>query len=152
MTRVPTAALAAIGLLAGFGVAVASGSRPLGGVVLAVFGLACIAIWVDRHGPRAAGLLTAVGLSAFALSHLLGLLIGAWPAVTVVTGAMAAICWAVSDSPHRLREAGDRPHAIGSRGSVAADQDRLDPRRPGTSHVLIETVPEMHGVPRRDSG
>ncbi|HET9720842.1 MAG TPA: hypothetical protein VFP55_12255 [Solirubrobacteraceae bacterium] len=98
LERVPTAPLAAVGLLAGFGVAVASGSRPLGGLVLAAFGLTCIAIWLRRDGRRTALRLTAVGLLAFALSHVLGLLIHPWPAVLLVAAVTAAICWRESDS------------------------------------------------------
>lgn len=97
-TRLPTAPLAAAGLIAGYGVAVASGSRPLGGVVLAGFGLACIAIWLRRDGRRTAAILTATGLLAFALSHALGLVIGGWPAVLIAAAATAAACWRLSDS------------------------------------------------------
>jgi hypothetical protein len=96
--RLPTAALAAAGLIAGFAVATATGSRPLGGIVLAAFGLSCIAAWRTRHPPARTAGLTAVGLLAFALSHLLGLLIGAWPAV-FVTAALTAVCyWQASDA------------------------------------------------------
>ncbi len=96
--RIATAPLAAAGLIAGFGVAVSSGSRPAGGLVLAAFGIGCIVIWVRRDGTRVAAGLTAAGLGAFALSHVLGLVIGAWPSVLLVAAAMAAICWRVSDS------------------------------------------------------
>ena len=96
--RVMTAPIAATGLVAGFGVAVASGSRPLGGVVLAACGLACIAVWMRRDGRRITIQLTAAGLLAFALSHVLGLVIGAWPSVLVVAAATAALCWRLSDS------------------------------------------------------
>jgi hypothetical protein len=96
--RVPTAPIAAGGLIAGFGVADATGSRPLGGVVLAAFGLTCVAVWAHRDGRRTAGRLTAAGLLAFAISHLLGLVIGAWPSVLVVSAATAALCWWLSDS------------------------------------------------------
>jgi hypothetical protein len=96
--RVLTAPLAAAGLIAGFGVAIASGSRPLGGVVLAAFGLACIVVWLRRDGRRTTVWLTVAGLLAFALSHVLGLVIGAWPAVLVVAAATGAVCWRVSDS------------------------------------------------------
>jgi hypothetical protein len=96
--RVMTAPIAATGLVAGFGVAIASGSRPLGGVVLAGCGLACIAVWLRRDGRRVATQLTAAGLAAFALSHVLGLVIGAWPSVIVVAAATAALCWRVSDA------------------------------------------------------
>jgi hypothetical protein len=100
--RVPTAPIAAAGLVAGFGVAVVTGSRPLGGTVLAACGLACLAIWLRRDGRRIAVQLTAAGLLAFAFSHLLGLLIGAWPSVLVVAAGTAALCWRLSDSRRRL--------------------------------------------------
>lgn len=98
MPRTPTAALAAGSLIGGYAVAVASGSRPLGGVVLAAGGLSCAAIWTRRHGPRTAVELTGVGLAAFALSHLLGLAIGAWPGVLSVSTATAAVVWVRSDA------------------------------------------------------
>jgi hypothetical protein len=93
-----TAPIAAAGLIAGYAVAVATGSRPLGGVVLAACGLVCVAIWMRRDGRRTAALLTAVGLFAFALSHVLALAIGAWPAVLLVAAGTAAACWRVSDA------------------------------------------------------
>ena len=96
--QAPTALLSAAGLIAGFGVADATGSRPLGGVVLAGFGVTCIYIWLRRDDPRTAVRLTGAGLAAFAASHLLGRLIGAWPAVLLVSGATAWACWRGSDS------------------------------------------------------
>ena len=96
--RAPTAPLAAFGLIAGFAVAVGSGSRPLGGLVMAACGLTCIAVWVRRDGRRTAAWLTAAGLIAFAISHLLGLVIGAWPSVIVVSAVTAALCRRLSDS------------------------------------------------------
>ncbi|HET8976538.1 MAG TPA: hypothetical protein VFN87_00170 [Solirubrobacteraceae bacterium] len=96
--RVPTAPLAATGLIAGFGDAVASGSRPLGGVVMAAFGLSCIAVWLRRDSRRVAAQLTGIGLLAFALSHVLGRVIGAWPSVLVVSAVTAGFCWWLSDS------------------------------------------------------
>lgn len=95
-----TAPISAVGLIAGFAVALASGSRALGGVVLACCGLWCIAIWLRRDGRRTAVRLTVVGLLAFALSHVLGLVIGAWPAVFLAAAATAAACWRLSDA-HR---------------------------------------------------
>lgn len=94
----PTAPIAAAGLIAGFGVAVASGSRPLGGVVLAGCGLSCLAVWLHRDGRRTAAGLTVAGLSAFAASHVLGHAIGSWPAVFVVSAVTAGLCWRYSDS------------------------------------------------------
>lgn len=104
MRRDPaTAPLAAAGFILGFGVADASGSRALGGIVLAVFGLWCIAIWLRRDGRRAAAWLTGAGLLAFALSHVLGLVIGAWPAVLLTAAVTAWAYWRLSDAPARAR-------------------------------------------------
>lgn len=94
----PTAPLAAAGLIAGYGVAAASGSRPLGGAVLAGFGLTCMSVWLRRDGIRTTVILTGVGLSAFALSHVVALLTGAWLAVLLAAAAAAAASWKLSDS------------------------------------------------------
>jgi hypothetical protein len=94
----PTAPLAAAGLIAGYGVAAATGSRPLGGAVLAAFGLACVWVWLGRDGVRTTVVLTGVGLAAFALSHVIALLTGPWPAVLIAAVAAAAISWRLSDS------------------------------------------------------
>jgi hypothetical protein len=98
MARIATAPIAAGGLIGGFAVAVATGSRPLGGVVLAACGCACIAVWLRRDGRRTAVVLTVAGVLAFAASHVLGLAIGAWPAVLLVSAATAGLCWQQSDS------------------------------------------------------
>jgi hypothetical protein len=95
---IPSAPIAAAGLIAGYAVASATGSRPLGGAVLAASGLVCISIWLERDGRRTAGKLTAIGLGAFALSHVLALAIGAWPAVLVAAAGTAAACQRLSDS------------------------------------------------------
>jgi hypothetical protein len=105
----PTAPLAAAGLIAGYAVAAASGSRPLGGVVLAAFGLACIWVWLGRDTVRTTLILTGVGLLAFALSHVVALLTGPWPAVLLAAAAVAAASWRLSDS--RRWSAGSRTQA-----------------------------------------
>jgi hypothetical protein len=79
---------------------VASGSRPLGGFVLAAFGLSCMAVWARRDGTRVTAGLTAAGLLGFALSHGLALAIGAWPSVLVVSAGVAGLCWRLSDRHH----------------------------------------------------
>ena len=53
--------------------------------MLAGFGLTCVAAPCD--GRAAAARLTGAGLLAFAASHALGHLVGAWPAVFVVIAA-----------------------------------------------------------------
>jgi tetrahydromethanopterin S-methyltransferase subunit C len=105
LASLPTAPLAASGLIAGFAVAQASGSRPLGGVVLGAFGLGCIAVWLARDERVVAAKLTGVGLSMFVLSHLLGLAIGAWPSVLLSAGVVALACDRLSDAPARARRA-----------------------------------------------
>src|SRR5262245_41229094 len=94
----PTAPLAAAGLIAGYAVAAASGSRPLGGVVLAASGLACVWVWLGRDGTRTTVVLTTVGLLASVLSHVMALLIGPWPAVLLAAVAAGAASWRLSDS------------------------------------------------------
>jgi hypothetical protein len=102
--RLATAPIAAAALILGYGVAVLSGSRALGGVVLVCVWAVCAAIWLRRDGGGAAARLTGIGLIAFALSHIFGLLIGAWPAVVVSAAAVAYASWRVSDS-RRTRSA-----------------------------------------------
>src|SRR4029077_16659467 len=92
------APIAAVGLIAGYAVAAASGSRPLGGAVLAAFGLACVWVWLGRDGVRTTVNLTGVGLSAFAMSHVVALLTGPWPAVLLAAAAAAAASWRPADS------------------------------------------------------
>ena len=106
--RIPTAPIAAAGLVAGYAVAAGTGSRPLGGLVLTVFGLGCLSIWLRRDGRRTAALLTIAGLSAFAFSHVLAQAIGAWPAVLLVAVVVALVCWQVSDVRAGLGAFGSR--------------------------------------------
>ncbi len=98
MRPVPTAPVAAGSLIVGFGVAVASGSRPLGGVVMLAGGVWCMRAWTLRHGPRTAVELTAVAFTAFVVSHVLALAIGAWPSVLAVSAVTAAVTWLRADS------------------------------------------------------
>jgi hypothetical protein len=112
MRALPTAPLAAGSLIVSYGVVDASGSRPLGGVVLAVGGLCCIEIWRRRHGMRTAAQLGATGFAAFVVSHLLALALGPWPAMLIVAAATAAAAWVLADS--RLLES---PTALAFRAS-----------------------------------
>jgi hypothetical protein len=57
-------------------------------------------VWLRRDGARVTAQLTVAGVSAFALSHVLGHVIGAWPSVLVVSAVTAALCWRLSDA-HR---------------------------------------------------
>jgi len=95
---IPTAPIAAGSLIAGYAVAAGTGSRPLGGLVLLIGGGCCIGMWNRRHGVRTAARLASAGLAAFILSHVLALAIGAWPAVLLVSAAMALLAWTQADS------------------------------------------------------
>jgi di/tricarboxylate transporter len=99
LSSYPTAPLAAASLIGGYAVAVSTGSRSLGGVVLAAGGLTCVRVWAIRRDKRTAAQLAAVGLTAFVLSHVLALAIGAWPAALLVSGATATIVWLRADAP-----------------------------------------------------
>jgi hypothetical protein len=94
----PTAPIAAGSLIAGYAVAAGTGSRPLGGVVLLAGGLWCVRQWLLRNDARTATELACVGLAAFVLSHVLARSIGAWPAVLLVSAAMALAAWLRADA------------------------------------------------------
>jgi hypothetical protein len=98
MRAVPTAPIAAASLIVAYAVAVSTGSRPLGGIVLALGGLWCIQAWRRRHGARTAAMLACVGLGAFIVSHVLALATGAWPAVLLVSAVVAAVTWTQADA------------------------------------------------------
>jgi hypothetical protein len=98
MRSIPTAPVAAASLIVGYAVAVASGSRPIGGVVLLIGGIWCIRVWNHRHGAKRAGALAAVAFIAFVASHLIALVIGAWPSVVLVSGVVAMTVWVYADS------------------------------------------------------
>jgi hypothetical protein len=109
----PTAPIAAGVFVLSYGVVAITGSRPLGGVVLAVGGLCCVQMWSRRHGPRTAAELACVGLGAFVLSHVLALAIGAWPSVLLLAAASATVVWRRADSrpPASARGLAFRPRA-----------------------------------------
>ncbi|MFG2788765.1 hypothetical protein [Streptomyces sp. NPDC048419] len=97
MARVPSAVVAAGGLVGGYGVARWTGKRELGGVVLAAAGVAAASQWRERAGGVAAGALSAGYVAAFGASHPLAKKVGAWPAVFGVAGVVGLASWAVAD-------------------------------------------------------
>lgn len=97
MAKVPAAAVAAGGLIGGYGVARWTKKRQLGGVVLATAGVAAAQQWRQQAGGKAAGALTAAYVAAFAGSHPLAKKVGAWPSVFGVAGAVALASWVVAD-------------------------------------------------------
>jgi hypothetical protein len=98
MRPFPTWPIAAGALVLGFAVADLSGSRPLGGVVLFLGGLACGLRWRVLLGLGRALALVVAFLAGFVLAHPLGHAIGAWPAVLIVALVVGGIAWRVTDS------------------------------------------------------
>ena len=97
MRVVPSSLVAALTLVLGYAVAAGTGVRPLGGVVL-LAGLAfCWVLWSARAGTTTAVTLVVAFGVAFAGSHLLALVISAWPSVLVVAGLMAGLAWLLAD-------------------------------------------------------
>jgi len=97
--RFRVAALAAATLVVGFAVASVTGSRALGGVVLVVGAVACSWLMGRLVGaPRTVAALAGVFV-LFVLSHLLGRIIGAWPAVVLVAAVAGWLTFAVSARP-----------------------------------------------------
>lgn len=82
--------LTAVALILGFAVAQATGNRTLGGLAMAVVALLSATL-MFRSGARWGIVLAgSVFLAAFALSHPLGNLIGAWPAVILASAIAGA--------------------------------------------------------------
>lgn len=94
----PTAPIAAGSFLLGYGVVVETGSRPLGGIVLLAGEVWCARAWQRRHDTRTAAELIGVVAAGFVASHLLGLAIGAWPAVAVCAAGVGAAAWVRADA------------------------------------------------------
>ncbi|MBM6621701.1 hypothetical protein JTF08_08790 [Micrococcaceae bacterium RIT802] len=89
MSSIATATLTTAGLIGGFQTARTTGSRPLGGAVLAATGAAAFASCRKDAGTGRAAAVTATYLVGFGASHPLAKKIGAWPAVYAVAGATA---------------------------------------------------------------
>ncbi|WP_424213628.1 hypothetical protein ACN20G_16955 [Streptomyces sp. BI20] len=95
--RIPTAAIASVGLIGGYGVARFTKKRPLGGLVLGAAGVAAGLRWHRVGGAPAVAGLGTLYLAGFAGSHPLAKRIGAWPAVLAVTATVSAAAWFASD-------------------------------------------------------
>lgn len=94
-------------LVVGFGVAQASGVRPLGGVVLALGAGWCALRWRRTVGMARTAGLVAFYLAAFVASHLIADTVGTWGAVFLVAALVGLAALLVADIP-------------ASRGAVAA--------------------------------
>jgi hypothetical protein len=91
-TAIPTVAAATF--LAGFGAAQLTGVRAIGGIVLLAGGAWCAWAALRVAGPAATAALVGIALALFVVSHPVGHVIGAWPAVglsAVLVAAAAAV-------------------------------------------------------------
>jgi uncharacterized membrane protein YjjB (DUF3815 family) len=87
--------VAAASFLAGFGVAELTGVRAIGGLVLLAGGAWCARAAFRLAGGAAATALVIAAVALFVVSHLLGHLIGAWPAVIVSAALVAMVAAAI---------------------------------------------------------
>jgi hypothetical protein len=90
--------VAAGSLLAGFGLAQATGVRALGGVVLIAGAGWCALRWRHTAGPARTGALLLVYIGAFVGAHVIADPVGAWPAVLIAASVTGLAVWAVADA------------------------------------------------------
>lgn len=90
--------VAAGSLLAGFGVAQATGVRALGGIVLVAGAGWCATRWRSRVGTGRTVALLLVYLVAFIGAHVIADPVGAWPAVLIVASITGLAVWALADA------------------------------------------------------
>ena len=95
--RLPTWPVAAGSLVLGFGVAQATGVRPLGGAVLIAGAGWCAWRWRQQAGTPTAVGLAALYVGAFAASHVIADGVGAWPAVAIVSAVVGVSAWVLAD-------------------------------------------------------
>jgi hypothetical protein len=86
-------------LVVGFGVAQATGVRPLGGIVLAAGAGWCALRWRRSVGIGRAAALVGVYLAAFVASHLIADTVGTWGAVFLVAAVVGLAVLLVADLP-----------------------------------------------------
>jgi hypothetical protein len=86
-------------LIVGFGVAQATGVRPLGGIVLALGAGWCALRWRRSVGTARAVALVVVYLAAFVASHLIADTVGTWGAVFLVSALVGIAVALVADLP-----------------------------------------------------
>ncbi|GAA2299985.1 hypothetical protein Scani_71590 [Streptomyces caniferus] len=97
MAGIPTAVVAAGGLVGGYATARWTKKRPLGGVALAAAGAVAARGWRQKAGNATAAALSGAYVAAFAGSHPLAKKIGAWPSVFTVAGGVALASWVAVD-------------------------------------------------------
>ena len=99
MRDLPTWPVAAGSFALGFGVAQATGVRPLGGLVLVAGAGWCAVRWRERVGLPTTLALLALYLAAFVASHLIADALGTWGSVALVSALVGLAAWALADRP-----------------------------------------------------
>ncbi len=97
MSRIPTAPVAASGLIAGFAAGRYLHRRDLAGIICAAALAWCLPAWRDAAGAGGAAGLAAIYVGGLGVSHPLAKKIGGWPSVLVVSAASAAAVAVVAD-------------------------------------------------------
>lgn len=97
MAKLLTSPLVAAGLIGGYGVARATGVRPLGGAALAAAGVVAGREWLEHKGVGTTVALSALYLGAFGVSHPLAKKLGAWRSVLAVTAVAAGATYVIAD-------------------------------------------------------
>ena len=93
--RILIAAVAALSLVAGFAIALLTGNRLAGGVVLLAGGLWCAFALLRLAGPWRTTFVGLVYVASFAVSHPLGKLIGSWNSVILVAAVTAVVAYVI---------------------------------------------------------
>jgi hypothetical protein len=102
MSTIPTAPVAASGLIAGFAAGRYLHRRDLAGILSAAALAWCLPAWRTAAGGGGAAALAATYVGGLGASHPLAKKIGAWPSVLVVSAASAAAAAVVADR-HTVR-------------------------------------------------
>lgn len=104
MDKIPSWLVAALGLIAGFAVAITT-TRFVGGIILIGLGAFAFYLWWKRRNAATALALLGAYVVAFVASHFVTDVIGPWPSVLAVAGLVAAAAWWFVDRDAR-RSAG----------------------------------------------
>ena len=94
--RIRIAVTSALALVLGFTVASLTGNRAAGGIVLVLGGALCAWWMTRRSGPRRTLVALVAVLALFVVAHPLGSVIGAWPAVLLVSAVAGGITFALA--------------------------------------------------------
>jgi len=97
MSTIPTAPVAASGLIAGFAAGRYLHRRDLAGLLSAAALAWCLPAWRGAAGSGAAAGLAATYVGLLGVSHPLAKKIGAWPSVLVVSAVSAGAAAVVAD-------------------------------------------------------